>query len=210
MFCLSNKLVKKQIEEIQENHIQVINHLNVKKHEQEEKYIQELLNIRLENEKLKKTVETLENVTKNQKRKNNNLENNICKYRLENASLKKLVVKPKSRYEKMVYKQLKRRKINFIQEYVLNESDRNTVKHIDFYENKPYDFYIKKFNLIIEVDGSHHDSELQTKRDIKYANIASICGYKFERISYKYRIDTQLNEILSKHYKYFIENKRIK
>lgn len=58
-------------------------------------------------------------------------------------------------YERLMSMKLKVAKIKFIHQHVIDYDDSFII----------CDFYIPKYNLIIEIDGLYHDSILQTHKD---------------------------------------------
>jgi very-short-patch-repair endonuclease len=80
------------------------------------------------------------------------------------------------------------------------------IRNNDYLKNKPYDFYLEDYNLIIEVNGTQHyfkkwymnDKDLEDRQNIdknKY-NIAELLGYNILII--KYDEFDKINEIISK------------
>jgi len=106
----------------------------------------------------------------------------------------------KSSHEEMVYNFLIEKKIPFIFSYY--------EKSNDYLKNKPFDFYISKYNLLIEVDGDQHrkpswnqpDEEFKKRLEIDYLKRkeATNMGYDVLVLETNLKYLTKLNEYLEK------------
>jgi very-short-patch-repair endonuclease len=87
------------------------------------------------------------------------------------ASAKKIAERKMTSIERKVYEELKTRKLSFEMQKLING------KFL-------VDFYIKKFNLIIEVDGDYwHSLPRVIKKDMAENAYLSKCGYNLLRLS---------------------------